>query len=93
MIKVIRHKGLKALFERNQTRGVNQNHVRCLRAILARLDAAAKPSDMDFPGLRLHSLRGRLRKYYAVDVSDNWRVVFRFDENDNVTDVDLTDYH
>ncbi len=30
--------------------------------------------------------------FYAVTVSGNWRVIFRF-ENDDVLDVDYLDYH
>ena len=93
MIKTIRHKGLKALYEKDQTRGVRQDQVIRLRALLARLDAAATPADMDFPGLRLHPLKGELAGFYAVDVSGNWRVVFRFDEDGHATDIDLVDYH
>lgn len=93
MIKTIRHKGLKNLYEKDQTRGVNQNQVTRLRTILARLDASNTPADMDFPGLRLHQLKGDFDGYYAVNVSGNWRVVFRFDDDGNVTDVDLVDYH
>ena len=37
-------------------------------------------------------LRGDLRGYWAVRVSGNWRVIFRF-ENGNAFDVDLVDYH
>lgn len=93
MIKIIRHKGLKALYEKDQTKGVQQSQVERLRVILARLDAAATPADMDLPGLRLHPLKGDLAGFYAVDVSGNWRVIFRFDEDGNATDIDLTDYH
>ena len=53
---------------------------------------AAKPEDMNLPGLRLHPLKGDRAGYWAVKVSANWRVVFRFDGRD-VRDVDLTDYH
>lgn len=93
MIKTIRHKGLKALYEKDQTRGVQQSQVKRLRAILARLDAAATPADMDFPGLRLHPLKGEMAGFYAVEVSGNWRVIFRFDADGNATDIDLIDYH
>lgn len=93
MIKTIRHKGLKALHEKGWARGVQQNQIKRLRAILARLEASANPADMDFPGLRLHPLKGDMSGFYAVDVSGNWRVIFRFDEDGNATDVDLIDYH
>ena len=93
MITTIRHKGLKALYEKDDPKGVQQNQVKRLRAILARLEAAESPADMDFPGLRLHPLKGDRAGFYAVDVSGNWRVVFRFDEDGDATDVDLIDYH
>jgi len=47
---------------------------------------------MDMPGLRLHALKGDFTGFHAVDVSGNWRIVFRFD-GDDVVDVDLVDYH
>jgi proteic killer suppression protein len=93
VIRTIRHKGLRVLYEKDQTKGVRQDQLNRLRALLARLEAAANPADMDFPGLRLHPLKGDLDGFYAVDVSGNWRVIFRFDEEGNATDVDLIDYH
>jgi len=47
---------------------------------------------MALPGLRLHALKGAREGFWAVDVSGNWRVVFRF-ESKHVEDVDYLDYH
>jgi proteic killer suppression protein len=93
MIKNFRHKGLKALYKDDSTRGVRQDQVKRLRALLARLEVSRTPSDMDFPGLRLHPLKGDLAGFYAVEVSENWRLVFRFDDYGDTADVDLVDYH
>ena len=93
MIKNFRHKGLKALYDDDEKSGVKQDQVKRLRSLLARLDASSKVSDMDFPGLRLHPLQGNLHGFCAVDVSGNWRFIFRFDKDGNSTDVDLIDYH
>jgi proteic killer suppression protein len=60
--------------------------------ILARLDVALVPSDMDLPGFRLHPLQGALKDYWAVSVSGNWRVIFRF-SGGHAMNVDLVDYH
>jgi|TARA_Y100000294_G_scaffold113669_1_gene105380 proteic killer suppression protein len=60
--------------------------------ILARLDEAAGPADMDLPGFRLHRLKGGLAGYWSVGVSGNWRVIFRF-EGAHARDVDLIDCH
>jgi len=92
VIRSIRHKGLKRLYEEDDHRGVMPEHVVKLRDILARLDAARAVSDMDLPGFRLHPLKGQLKGLWAVTVRANWRVVFRFEEA-NAFDIDLTDYH
>lgn len=92
MIRSIRHKGLKRLYENDDPRGVVPEHAPKLRDILARLDAAGAASDMDLPGFRLHRLKGDLRDFWAVTVRANWRVIFRFAEAD-VLDVDYVDYH
>lgn len=63
-----------------------------IRRILARLDAAMKPEDMDLPGFRFHGLKGRNKGRYAVDASGNWRITFGWLDGDAV-DVDLEDYH
>lgn len=92
MIRSIRHKGLKRLYDDDDPRGVMSEHVDKLRDILARLDASNAPSDMDLPGFRLHALKGKLKGFWAVTVRANWRVIFRFVGNDAV-DIDYVDYH
>jgi proteic killer suppression protein len=91
MIKTIRHKGLKRLFEDDDPRGVNPEHVEKLRDILATLHAAPNVTHMDLPGFRLHPLKGQMKGLWAVTVRANWRVTFRFDRD--AEDVDYVDYH
>lgn len=88
----ITHAGLRRIYERDDARGVNPNHVLRIRRILAELDDAQKPQDLDWPGFRLHPLTGDLRGFWSVRVSGNWRIVFRFVDKEPV-DVDLVDYH
>ena len=92
MILGFGHRGLERLYEKGDRRRIPPGLVAKLERVLARLDVAAKPDDMNLPGLRLHPLKGDRAGYWAVRVSANWRVVFRFDGGD-VRDVDLTDYH
>ncbi len=92
MIRSIRHKGLKRLYEDDDPRGVIAEHLVKLRDILVRLDSASTVADMDLPGFRLHPLKGELQGFWAVTVRANWRVVFRFAERD-VLDIDYRDYH
>ncbi len=91
MIRSVRHKGLKRLYEDADPRGVAE-HVVKLRDILARLDAARAIADMVVPGFRLHPLKGELKGSWSVTVRANWRVTFRFADQD-VFDVDYLDYH
>jgi len=70
MIRSIRHKGLKRLYEGDDACGVIAEHATKLRDILARLDAARVPSDMDLPGFRLHSLKGDRKGFWAVTVAE-----------------------
>ena len=92
MIRSFRHKGLKGLFEDDARRKLNADHVEKIENILAVLNRASRPSDLDLPGFRLHPLRGRLAGFWAVTVRANWRIIFRFKDSDAV-DVDLIDYH
>ena len=92
MIISFRHKGLKLLFENGDRRRVLLQHVEKIERILARLEEAAVVRNMDLPGFRLHPLKGDLAGYWAVTVSGNWRIVFRFEGGD-ASDVDLIDYH
>jgi proteic killer suppression protein len=92
MIRSIRHKGLKRLYENDDLRGVIPEHAVKLRDILARLDAAGTIEDMDLSGFRLHPLKDELKGLWAVTVRANWRVVFRFADGDAI-DVDYIDYH
>jgi proteic killer suppression protein len=68
VIRSIRHKGLKRLYEDDDRRGVVAEHVLKLRDILARLDAARAVADMDLPGFRLHALKGESKGLCAVTV-------------------------
>lgn len=92
MIKSFRHKGLKRLYEKDDSRGINPNHLRKVKRILANLDVAETIDHMRLPGYRLHELHGDLKGYFAVDVSGNWRIVFKYEDGD-ASDIDLMDYH
>jgi proteic killer suppression protein len=92
MIESFQHKGLRRLFERNDRRGVNPQHVEKIETILGLLDVAENIEDMNVPSFRLHRLTGDLKDFWSVTVRSNWRIIFRF-ENRKAFDVDLVDYH
>ncbi len=92
MIASFKHRGLKALYDDRTARRVAPGHVEKLKDILGMLDQSRGPDDMGLPGFQLHALKGRMKGHYAVSVSGNWRVTFRF-EDGSAVDVNYVDYH
>ena len=92
MIRSFKHKGLARFFETGSKSGIQAQHADRLRLILGHLSAASAPEDMGLPGLRLHPLKGPRKDTWAVWISGNWRITFRFVERDAEV-VDYEDYH
>lgn len=92
MIHSFRSKALKRLAEKGDVSKLSVPNVRRVETILARLDAATVPEDLNLPGYRFHGLKGKDKDRYAVDASGNWRITFAWDGR-NAIDVDLEDYH
>ncbi len=44
------------------------------------------------PGNRLEPLRGDRTGYHSIRINDQWRVCFRWQDN-NAYEVDIVDYH
>lgn len=66
MVIGFRHKGLETLDRTGSTRGVQAEHASKLSRILAALDAAATPAELNQPGYKLHSLKGRLKGQWQL---------------------------
>lgn len=92
MIRSFKSKALKKLFEANDARGLPVEQRARIENRLATLDAATRPEDMNIAGYGLHPLAGPLKGFFAVKVTGNWRIIFRFEGQDAV-DVDHIDYH
>ncbi len=92
MILGFRHRGLERLFKKDDRKRISPELVTKIERVLARLDEASRPEDMDLPGFRLHLLKGDLAGYWSIKVSGNWRIIFRF-KGRNAWDVNLIDYH
>ena len=92
MIRNFGHRGLKRLYEQGDTSRINPEHLTRIEDILAKLDVATQPGDMNLPGYRLHALKRDRKGQWAVVIRANWRVTFRFKGN-NVCDVNYEDYH
>lgn len=92
MIRGFKHKGFGRFFETGNKSGIQAQHAERLRLILAQLNATTAPRDMALPGLDLHPLKGDRKGAWAVSVSGNWRLTFRFVGKD-ADAVDYEDYH
>jgi toxin HigB-1 len=91
MIKTIRHKGLKRLFEDDDPRGVNPNTSRDCGIFWRRFTPRPKLLIWTCRGFACIRSKGEMRGLWAVTVRSNWRVIFRFDGD--AEDVDYVDYH
>ena len=92
MIKTFKHKGLEKYFTSGSTSGIQANHARKIADQLAFLHAAQNIDDIDKPGYQLHELKGKLKGHWSINVSGNWRIVFRFIDGDAYV-VNYEDYH
>ena len=92
MIKSFRSKPLADLWESGRTARIDVRlHERILRR-LDRLDAAARPEEMNLPGFDFHPLKGFRPTRYSVHVNGPWCITFEFDHGDAFR-VDLEQYH
>lgn len=92
MIGSIRHKGLRRFYEAGSKSGIQAKHAKRLRLQLAALDTAQAVEDMDIPGFRMHSLKGKSRGRWSIWVNGNWRLTFEFRDG-NAYLIDYEDYH
>jgi toxin HigB-1 len=92
MIVRFKHKGLEKFFTSGVVRGIDARYAVRIKILLAALSTADSPENMNIIGVHLHPLKGKYKGFWSLHITKNWRLIFRF-EDDNVTDVDLVDYH
>ena len=88
----IRDRNLKRLFERGDESGIRADWRGKTKRILAALNVAVAPEEMDLPSYGWHRLKADRRDTFALTVSRNWRITHKWD-NEGPYDVDLEDYH
>lgn len=85
----IRHRELRNLFTGRRAR-VEARWKEKLERMLAALNVIVSPTELTL--YRCHELKGDRKGIYALHVSPNWRLTFRWTEQ-GPQDVDLEDYH
>jgi proteic killer suppression protein len=92
-IESIRHKGLRRFFETGNARGLVGDPTR-LRKMLAFIDAAESLDELTIPpNFGLHELTGDRKGTWSMTVTKNWRMTFDVNEDGELIDMDLEDYH
>ena len=57
------------------------------------INAAGDIQDLKIPpSNRLHKLQGNLKGFWSISVNDQWRVIFKW-ENNNAQELQIIDYH
>ncbi len=92
MIKSVKHKGLKLLFEKGDVSKLPAAQINRIEDILSALNVATAKEDMNAPGSGFHELKGDLKGFCAVKATGNYRIIFRLEDGD-VFDVSYLDYH
>lgn len=88
------HKGLKRLYAEDSAKGVPPNSADKLRKMLAFLDGMQDPEELRaLPVWKVHILIGDRKGTWSPSVTANRRLTFRIDENREICDVNLEDYH
>ena len=93
-IKSFAHKGAEEVFCTGRSRRIGPEFHKRMSLILDAIDSATCVGDLR--GARgFHALVGNRSGSFAMSVSGNWRLTFRFErgEEGDVLDVDFDDYH
>ena len=94
MIQSFRHKGLRLLWEENNSSKLPTELIERIERMLDVLDSATHvPEDFGaYQNWNIHKLSGELKDYWSIKVNKNYRIIFRF-EGQHAYDVDYIDYH
>ena len=91
LIESIKHKGLKRLAIKGDTRVMEPER---LTDMLAFIDAAVVFDHLSIPpNFGFHELTGNRAGTYAMVVTKNWRLTFTKVDDQTIADLDLEDYH
>jgi toxin HigB-1 len=92
VIETFRHAGLKRYFTTEDPKGIPSEMIDRIRIRLNVLNRARDLRDVNLPGLGFHPLKGERKGEFALTVTRNYRITFKFQAGD-VFDVNLEDYH
>jgi proteic killer suppression protein len=88
----ITHGALRRYWQRHDGSRIRPEWRRKVWRILNALDVATSPQELDVPGYSFHQLKGDRQGTFAVLVSRNWRITFKW-RDEGPYQVDMEDYH
>lgn len=93
-VRSFAHKGLKRLYEENNAKGVSPDTVDKLRKMFAFLDAMQDAEELhQLPAWKPHTLTGDREGTWSLSVTRNRRLTFWMDDEQQICDLNLEDYH
>ena len=93
MIKSFADADTESVFDSEPARRSPSEIQRTARRKLLQLAAADRLEIMRLPpGNRLEALKGDRRGQHSIRINDQWRICFRWEEQD-AHDVEIVDYH
>ena len=90
MIKSFKDKSLEKLLNGDTPSTTSQQ--KKIKTRLEVIDSASKVESIRLIGYDLHELKGHRKGTWAIKITGNWRITFRF-ENGLAYDVNYEDYH
>ena len=92
-IRSFAHKGLKRLYAEDSAKGVPSDTVDKLRKMFAFLDAMQEADELRPPAWKVHTLTGDRKGTWSLSVTRNRRLTFTIDDEREICDLNLEDYH
>jgi proteic killer suppression protein len=93
MIKTFKCKETENIFNRNYSKKLPHDIQRAAFRKLRIIDRSKTLTDLKVPPAnRLEMLSGRRKGQYCIRVNDQWRICFKWVDN-NALEVEITDYH
>lgn len=96
MIKNLRGKVAKDIWERNQSKTLPREYWLRAKALLTIMHSTTRMDDLKIkgqpPDIRLHKLKGDRKEYWSITIKLPWCITFKF-QNGEFSEVKIENYH
>lgn len=93
MILSFRSKSTEKIWNGERVKGMPEEIQQVGRRKLRMLNNSQNLGDLKIPpSNRLEKLSGNLKDFHSIRINDQWRIVFKW-ENNHASEVEIIDYH